>query len=280
MKVAVIGADGFIGTNLVKYLGKIHDLEPLPIVFRNQPDSLFFDEFLSQSKKVDVIIFAGGNSNHYVTNETIYKVIEMDSKYILQTIEHVENKLSILISSAAVYYGYKGVVDENTCAKPSVNYGISKRTAELLFEKSIRDKKSKGIVLRLTHAYGLGERSTRLFSKIVNCLKQGTELIVYGKGESYINPVPVEFLAHVIARLIQDSPTSEIDYYNVGSYEPVKVRDIVEEVHKRFGLKYLFEGEETQLVEFITSTEKLRQRGIFLENAIEVYLNHVQKSLL
>ncbi|WP_372590430.1 NAD(P)-dependent oxidoreductase [Fervidobacterium pennivorans subsp. carthaginiensis] len=282
MRIAVIGCNGFIGSNLVDYLCRIENIEVLPVHFSDSTrkwESVRFDAFVEDNTKLDVVVFAGGNSVHLVEDEKLYEVIQKDSRYIMEVFQSKQLEVAIMLSSAAVYYGYTGFVNEETCPKPNTNYGISKRLAEMIFEKEIKKKGIKGIILRLTHAYGRGEKTTRLYSKIAYCIKSNEELKVFGNGESYINPVPVEYLGEVVYQLAKEPSEKEIDYYNVGSYEPIKVKDIVFEASRRFGLRYRFEGDETQPVNFVVDVTKLAKRGLVFKDALKRYMDSLENVL-
>lgn len=278
MKIAVLGASGFIGQNLVECLLK-EGLEIIPVFFTHPvgyPKAISYDKFLQVGGKIDFVIFAAGNSNHNVENEQLLESIKKDCQYIQETFQRFEISRAVLLSSAAVYYGYEGYVDENTCPKPTTNYGISKRIAEMIFEKEITIRKKQGIVLRLTHAFGKGERTTRLLPNIARAVTKGETLKVRGKGESYINPIPVEFLCNVVKYFLNKNLNSELEYYNIGSKEKIKVRELVEAIQKKLNFQYAIEGEEKQEVKFIVKVDKLAKLGIVFPNPIESAIEYIK----
>lgn len=278
MSVAVIGGSGFIGQNLVEYLSK-REYEVIPVYFSRKlehSNAISYEDFITTSKKIDVVVFAGGNSNHNIDNKDLFSAIKRDSIYIQSILERFEISKAILISSAAVYYGYEGPVDETMCPRPNVNYGLSKRVAEMVFEKEVKRQQIQAIVLRLTHAFGKGERETRLFRSIARSIISGQQLNVYGRGESYINPVPIEFFCKVIEFFVNSNLGTGIDYYNVGAFEGIKVREIVEILKNLFDFECVFQGEEKQPVKFITKVEKLAGLGLLFYDVIGSAVNYIQ----
>jgi len=277
--IAIIGASGFIGKNLFRYIDRIWP-NSIPVYFSHQTGfekGIQFDELLMSDFTIDKVVFCGGNSNHNVSNEDLFQTIEKDSKYIHRFFEQFTCTKAILISSAAVYYGYKGIVDENTCPKPDNNYGLSKRTAEMVFEKEVHHKGCSGVVLRLTHAYGPGERDNRLFRSIAKAIVNKQVLKVHGSGESYINPVSLEFLCKVIEYFLAMNITiANTEYYNVGSSESFRVKDVVSELQEHFNFAYEFEGAEEQPVTFATNVQKLGKLGLNSRNTINDIVDYIR----
>lgn len=283
MKIAVIGASGFIGKNLVAYLSK-KAYEVVPVYFNNpidHPKAISYEKFINifgkeeKAKDIEAIVFSAGSSNHNIGNKDLIDAIKRDSLYIQNIFENFEIPKAILISSAAVYYGYEGPVDENTCPRPNVNYGISKRVGEMIFEKEIDKHQSQGIILRLTHAFGKGERETRLFRNIAKAIMSGKPISIHGGGESYINPVSVEFLCQVVEYFITSKLSNKVEYYNVGSAKEIKVKEIVQKLKEKFDFEYIFTGEEKQPVRFITKVEKIAELGLAFHNVIESVENYI-----
>ena len=280
--IAVIGVSGFIGKNLFRYIERIWP-DVLPVYFMHQTglkNEVQFDELLKSDTTIDKVVLCGGNSNHNVSNANLFHTIELDGDYVQRFFEKFSCTKAILISSAAIYYGCNGVVDEDTCPRPNVNYGLSKRVAEMVFEKEVRYRGCSGIVLRLTHAYGPGERDNRLFKNIAKAVTSDQILKVHGNGESYMNPVPVEFLCKVVEYFLTTNTTlTSTEYFNVGSSESLRVRDIVSELQKHFDFDYTFEGIEEQPVTFSTSVEKLRKLGFSSTNTISNIVSYVRSMI-
>ncbi len=278
--IAIIGASGFIGRNLSKYFLD-RGFQILPVYFSRETylkNEIQFEELLMASDiPIDTVVFCAGNSNHFVSNYDLFSIIKKDGDYIQRFFESFKHLKSILISSAAVYYGYNGLVDENLIPKPNVNYGLSKRIAEMIFEKEICLQKSLGIVFRLTHVYGAGERNNRLFRNVAKAIKHGQVLKVHGTGSSFINPIPIEFLCEVVAHFLKkDFPTSGVEFYNVGSSESITVKDMVTELNKYFSFDYVFDEEERQPVNFITNVEKLAGLGLRYGKTVEGVVNYIR----
>jgi UDP-glucose 4-epimerase len=282
MKIAIIGASGFIGKNLTENLiRKGYDV--IPVFFSREvyyPRSVRINDFLRNREAVEIVIFAAGNSNHLIKDPEFLISVEKDTKYIQRVFGEVSFSKAILLSSAAVYYGYKGVVTEETCPRPTTNYGISKRIAEMVFEKAVLERKMTGIVLRLTHVFGKGEKESRLFPSIAKAIFTKEPLRIRGNGESYINPISVEFLNRTIEYFITHFRAEGVDYFNVGSSEPLRVIDVVKKLLNFFHFTYVFEGEETQQVDFLVNVDKIENiigRPNFYDDAV-VYINHLLKN--
>lgn len=93
-----------------------------------------------------------------------------------------------------------------------------------------------------------------------------------------INPVPVEFVCKVVGYFLSKDSTTDVDYYNVGSLEHIKVKviEIVKRLKEIFDFQYIFEGEEKQPVCFITKTEKLAQMGLASYDVLGNIIKYIQ----
>jgi len=141
----------------------------------------------------------------------------------------------------------------------------------------VRHKGCSGVVLRLTHAYGPGERDNRLFRSIAKAIVNKQVLKVHGSGESYINPVSLEFLCKVIEYFLAMNITiANTEYYNVGSSESFRVKDVVSELQEHFNFAYEFEGAEEQPVTFATNVQKLGKLGLNSRNTINDIVDYIR----
>lgn len=261
--VVIIGSDGFIGSHVKKWAESLN-IKHVGVYFEDaQKGEMSFEEYLKSDIlfKTEKLIITAGNSDHKLPRENLFSALQKDLRY-LEDLEKANLSTDIVfLSSAAVYYGYKGYVDENTKVEPVDYYGLSKLYSEYMAHLLTKKHGKKLLIFRLTNAFGINQKRKRFFDNILDCLKSQCTFKVIGMGESYINPLPVEKVGEIIFKsaINIDKIVKENDseVVNLGSLTPHKVVDIVKYISEKYGLKFEHVGEEEYLVEFITDTTKL-----------------------
>ncbi|WP_125154902.1 NAD-dependent epimerase/dehydratase family protein [Clostridium rectalis] len=257
--IAVLGASGFIGQNIQEVLIKDYTKacnNVLMIYFNNSKNILkefnkiSFDEFIKNRKfldSVDTLIICCGNSNTHIEEESLYKFLIRDTKYILQMKDKINCNI-IFLSSAAVYDGNLGYMKEDERIYPYSLYGICKYNSEMALKYIMQNIKNKKLIIyRLTYGYGKFERNNRLMPLIKNCIKENKVLKATGYN-NYLNPLSAEFIAKTIietSKNINIFPESEI--INLTSIRKLKLKDILNIISKNYNLKYELVSEEPSI---------------------------------
>jgi len=261
--VTIIGSDGFIGHRVKKWAEYLK-INHTGVYFEDkEKGNIHFEEYIGSEllKETDTLVIAAGNSNHNLPRHNFTKALKMDLSY-LEKLEKAELRADIVfLSSAAVYYGHEGKVDEETSVEPLDYYGLSKLYSEYMVRLIAGKTGKKLIIYRLTNAFGKNEKRKRLFDNIIECIKTGAPLKITGKGESYINPVPVEKVAEILIKSALEIRKAlgekKLEVINLTSKEEVRVIDIVKSIENKYDLKWVFSGQEESPVKFIVKSRKL-----------------------
>lgn len=121
MKIAISGASGFVGSNLIRYFArKGHKIVPLNRSYFT--DNTPMEKLKNALTGTDVIInLAGAPINHPWTNsyrKEMYNSRIVVTRKLVETINSLERKPSVFISASAVgYYPIKGCYDEYSSQK-------------------------------------------------------------------------------------------------------------------------------------------------------------------
>ncbi len=137
MKVLVTGANGFLGTHLVKCLTEMPNIDVLTYTRNDVPNSLY-----SKLVKADFIFHLAGVNRPKHNDEFFFSNIQLTSDITNFLCKH-KIKSSIYFSSS--------VHADNLS-----NYGISKRRAEILIEDLSRKNGNKVFNVRLVGVFGPG----------------------------------------------------------------------------------------------------------------------------
>jgi nucleoside-diphosphate-sugar epimerase len=206
-------------------------------------------------------VYLAGNSNHGLafSNPDIDLTLNVES--FLNFMKYFRGQM-VLLSSQAVYYGLKGEISEDTTHYPTIPYGLSKRFQEEYAKYFYRiGYLSKLWVFRLMYAFGKGERTDRLIPKCVKAVIENKTLKVLGGGNSFLNPLPVTFVARVLINAILSITKEEKEFFeitNINYPEKVTVLDVVKFLYSIKPFNYVVEEEgEIWPVSFYGSTNNL-----------------------
>lgn len=143
-------------------------------------------------------IWVAGNADHTLAHADPLADLRMNTVTLLEFLSRWNGRLTFL-SSAAVYFGLSGDIHENVDHVPSIEYGLSKLAAEQYARSALREGRLSGLwVHRLMYAFGPQEKSRRLLARCVRASTSGEVLTIQGGGRSYLNPLPVDFVAQVL----------------------------------------------------------------------------------
>ncbi len=153
LKIGIIGANGFIGSNLMRLLKGT-------AIPREGSDDFY-----------DVIINANGNSNKRLADEK--PLLDFDSSVVsvLRYVNSLKFDTYIHISSCEVYGDLTGDTQEESNLKPKSRYGVNK----FLAEKIVETYCNKWLMLRLNGPIGPG-------------MKKGPVYDIMNLGKIWLSP--------------------------------------------------------------------------------------------
>ena len=162
MKIAILGANGFIGRNVAAYLGCFHQVSLVTRSVLNLLDGISVREFLS-SNRFDVVVNCAASMNHSdgisdaINNFGTFMNFYDNKKYFSKYIN---------MASGAEYDRSRTM--NNVCEEelfermPSDSYGWSQNM------KSRLCAQTKGFYnIRIFNCFGRGEISTRIFPRLL-----------------------------------------------------------------------------------------------------------------
>lgn len=149
--VMITGVDGYIGTNLKKWLQK-KEYNVLGINTRQiSPENI-------DMSGCDVVVHVAGIAHQKETKENAHLYYEINRDYAVKTAVNAKKfgvGQFIVLSTMSVYGKNEGRITKETKPAPNTHYGKSKYQADLRFEK-LRSDKFKVCILRPPMVYGNG----------------------------------------------------------------------------------------------------------------------------
>ena len=192
MKVAILGSEGFVGSELCKVL-KTH-YEVCGVTRRNYGEKC--------DEEFDVLINANGNSRRYWANKNILEDFQASTISVYESIFDFNTQLYIYISSVDVYEKHDSPIstEEKTCINPSglCAYGFHKYLSELI----VRRHCPRYLILRCSAMVG-----ERMRKGPVRDLLDGKPLFI--TSDSMLQFIGTSEVAKIILSLINQNIYNE-----------------------------------------------------------------------
>lgn len=215
MNILLTGASGFLGTTIKTICEKKHKV----ITIGRQKDNDIVCDLATQNPKldnVDAVIHAAGKAHIYPKTEAekqaFFDVNVTGTKHLLESLEHLNIKHFIFVSSVSVYgLGQGEQIAEDIALKGNSPYALSKIQAEQLVVDWCNQKQISYLIVRLPLVVGPNPLGN--LGKMIDAIQRGRYVRI-AKGNARKSMV----LASDVAALFESwvsrlTPTSGI--YNL-----------------------------------------------------------------
>ena len=270
-KVLVVGGSGFIGSAIQQYVIREHLENAFTFTFNKKPEKLhknldrmrldLLADINEEVKNYSSAVYVAGNADHGLAKRSPLLDLDFNVSAFLNFMRKFRGSL-VLLSSQAAYYGLEGKISEAVDHVATIPYGISKQMVEAYAKYFLSSQTlSKLWIFRLMYAFGKGEKEYRLIPKCVNAVREGGQVTLFGGGESFLNPLPSEFVAKILIKAsesLKQSTKPFMEITNINYPEKVTAKDVVAYLNQiqPFDFKVSSEGEEWP-VKFWGDTENL-----------------------
>lgn len=216
MKILIVGSKGFIGSHLVQYFNKRHDIWQCDVVSDyttaqyiqiNASNSDFNAVFASQS--FDVCVNCSGAASVPDSLQHPYRdfLLNTANVYAMLNAIRQQNPLCkfINLSSAAVYGNPSSLpVQESALVAPMSPYGRHKAMAESICREFAEEFNIPTCSLRIFSAFGEGLRK-QIFWDMNRKMTNTKEASFFGTGEESRDFIHVQDIAQVIDLVISNA---------------------------------------------------------------------------
>jgi UDP-glucose 4-epimerase len=254
MKIGILGAGGFIGTNLARRL--VSDGHEVVSFVRGQvqkSENSFEERVSFDFRKLREISasLVGLDAVVHLVSSTSPASTELGARddvtnNVIGSIELMEILRSnhrtrlIYISSGGAVYGTpkQSPIPESHSADPISHYGVGKLSIEKHLYVYGRESGLDYVILRLSNPYGphqVTKRGQGIIPRIIGSAFSGNPLEVWGDGSNIRDFIYVDDALDAICKAIRYEGGSKV--LNIGSGEGHSIIDLVSEVEGQLNLK-------------------------------------------
>ena len=260
MKILLLGAAGFIGTNLTIELAKktedeitlvdrskeffkpivSMDLKNVHILEADLTVDMDFDSILKDQEVVYHLVSTTvpTTSNQHISQELVSNVIF--SANLFEACIRCDVKKVVFVSSGGTVYGKE--VDcplkEKTATNPISSYGVQKITIEKLLYLYRYMYGLDYRIIRLANPYGPYQRPNGVLGAVTTftykALK-GNEITVYGDGSVVRDFIYIDDAIRAIMKIVNGENKHRT--FNLGCGYGTSIKQVLETIEKALGIK-------------------------------------------
>jgi len=291
MKFLITGGAGFIGSDLVRKLGKYKNIKVIVIdkltyagdikriekVLENisfyQEDITNYDglNIIFEKERPDIVVHYAAETHvdrSILNPDIFFQTNVIGTLNLLKLSQKFNIEKFIHISTDEVYgellLNSKEKFTEETPLKPNSPYSASKASADMLVRAFIKTYRLPAIIIRASNNYGPWQYPEKLIPLSIVRILSNEKIPIYGMGRNIRTWLFVEDFTEAVLKIIEKGKIGEI--YNVGSSEEKTNIEVVKKL-----LEIL--GKDEQFIEFIPDRPGHDLRYAVDTTKIEMELN-------
>lgn len=240
MKLAITGANGFVGNALVKYFSQEHEVIAFQRQMQQQAGNISYEkwditESYEDTISCDVCIHAAADTGYQKSRSFMYEQNVATCKNIIDYVVRSGCKHLFYISSSSVYQGISWIIDETISIDEKNlrnSYSFTKYQAEKYFQAHI-PQGIKLTILRPRAIYGEGDR---ILEPTILQYQICKRLLLLWNGNTRTSLTNIHFFISAIDGVIKKQKTS-FEIFNITDVQTKTYNQIYDELIIKYQLK-------------------------------------------
>lgn len=219
-RVVVVGCNGFIGSALINQLTRVGiNCLGLPKEEFDLLNNSTSDKLINLLNADDQVVFTSAIAPSKGVSDVI-KSITMAETFC-KSIEKVQVKQVILISSDSVYGDRSGVFTEESPCYPNSFHGLAQLSREIVFESSSVKNLA---ILRVCAVYGPGDTHNGYGpNRFINQIKNSETVKVFGDGLNLRDHIYIDDVVSLIIESLKKNTVGKLNVVSGKSYSFLEV---------------------------------------------------------
>ena len=266
-KIAILGANSYIGRNFISYLKSRHLNEELVLYGHSDIQLDLYDNYkkieFDKFDSIDLIdwsvdyiyIFFGktGTLNGFSEYDLF---IDINEKYLLHFLtQYIKNKCKaklIFLSSRLVYKGSKYPLKEDDEKEFKTIYAMNKFACENYLKMYHNMYNIPYVILRLCVPYGsysVANLSYGLMNFFITKAQNGEDINIFGDGSQKRTLTNMDYLVQILWEVAKNNKILN-DTFNIGG-EVLSLKEIAEKIANKYnvGINFVDCSRESLIIE-------------------------------
>lgn len=235
MKIAITGANGYIGRHVVNAaIAAGHEVFAVDFNFKNVPTEAkrielnIFDhqkDVYKEMSEPDVLIHLAWRDGFIHNSDQHMKNLSDHVEFINNFVKHGGKNVAVMGSMHEIGY-HEGAIDENTPCNPLSQYGVAKNAMRQSLMLSAKESDFNLYWLRAYYIFGDDRVGSSIFAKLTLAADEGKTNFPFTTGKNKFDFVSVQELGRmIVAASTQDKITGVI---NVSTGQPKSLAEQIE----------------------------------------------------
>lgn len=298
-KVLVMGGNGFIGQNIVRYFAEakyeveIYDLYVKDNGFKNYTGNVLTDDNLDEIiSKFDTIVYLITSVSPKKSMEFPIESYTQEIPMLIKVLDSClksKCKRVLFSSSGGTVYGeaIKDKLEEDTTVEQPINhYAVCKLTCEKILMLYNKLYGMENIILRVSNPYGIGQKPSSgvgVITTFADKIIKGEVINLYGNGDVVRDFIDVNKVAEAFYKASEwDFDPSIQPVFNVGSGYPLSINDIIKIISEALEINPSINYLESRSFDVKRNVLDMKKTNKYLkmseqENEIESIKNYVKE---
>lgn len=191
------------------------------------------------------------------------------------------------VTTPEVYGSTTGFIREDAPFNPSTPYAVSRAAGDMSLRSFIEAYQFPAVFTRAANVYGPGQQLYRIIPRTILFVLTGRKLQLHGGGVSRRAFIHMDDVSDATWRIAREAPVG--DTYHISTNEIVTVRDLVERICAKLGVRFEHHVEVVgerlgKDAAYMLDSSKLRQKlgwrdRISLDEGLSQCIDWVRKNL-